>query len=620
MSTKITTPVLIDLPGETLTSENTEGVILPKGTTAERPGNFSVDFLVIAGGGGGGGNRGAGGGGAGGYRTSFGSGNISGGLQPVETTLSLSTNTSYNVTVGEGGSGVTGASANHGADGDDSIFDQITSTGGGGGGGGLSAQAPGDGGSGGGASNYAGNFYTGGTAVTPTQGFNAGDGNALGATVNQEGGVGGGGAGSASLAVSTLGVGTNGGSGLSSSITGSPVLRAGGGGGSSNLSSGSAGTGSDGGGNGRGKSEGTGNAQDGTANTGGGGGAHPNQTIGGSSGSGGSGVVILRYSDEYTIVETTSVLTFTTDSTSVANTKITTFTAGTSGIIQFTTSSAPQPSTGEFRYNTTDKLVEFYNGTTWKQIADEYIPGQPPKLEANQILWLDANSSLSWTGSGSTWFDLSANNYDATIVTTVPSTGSVNGATYLDLSSRADYFQIPSATHGGALSLKSGNVLTFLFWIRMSSIASGTSGLNTILYGNTTGTSTAQAAVRYYRPSTQGFNNFVYDTSRNADFNSGYVASVTTSDWFMYVIGYDFPNNQWSINRYQPGKTNYNVTSTTTVSPQYTTDTDINLMSDGGGVYGGYGYLGEIRAYDKIFTTSELDTKYDDQKGKYGIT
>ena len=43
-------------------------------------------------------------------------------------------------------------------------------------------------------------------------------------------------------------------------------------------------------------------------------------------------------------------------------------------------------------------------------------------------------------------------------------------------------------------------------------------------------------------------------------------------------------------------------------------------MSDGGNIYGGYGYLGEIRAYDKIFTTSELDTKYDDQKGKYGIT
>ena len=45
MSTKITTPVLIDLPGETLPSENTAGVVLPKGTTAERPGAVSYTHL-----------------------------------------------------------------------------------------------------------------------------------------------------------------------------------------------------------------------------------------------------------------------------------------------------------------------------------------------------------------------------------------------------------------------------------------------------------------------------------------------------------------------------------------------------------------------------------------------
>ncbi len=45
-----------------------------------------IDFLVIAGGGSGGFNN-SGGGGAGGYRTSFGSGNISGGASAVEDNL-----------------------------------------------------------------------------------------------------------------------------------------------------------------------------------------------------------------------------------------------------------------------------------------------------------------------------------------------------------------------------------------------------------------------------------------------------------------------------------------------------------------------------------------------------
>jgi hypothetical protein len=56
-------------------------------------------------------------------------------------------------------------------------------------------------------------------------------------------------------------------------------------------------------------------------------------------GAGGSGVVILRYPDAYTISETTSggnVLSFTTDDTTVSGTKITTFTAG-DGTIEFTT-------------------------------------------------------------------------------------------------------------------------------------------------------------------------------------------------------------------------------------------------------------------------------------------
>lgn len=58
----------------------------------------------------------------------------------------------------------------------------------------------------------------------------------------------------------------------------------------------------------------------------------------------------------------------------------------TSGVVlpKGTTGERPgSTSTGEFRYNTTDKLVEFYNGSVWKQIADEYISGQPSTCVCN---------------------------------------------------------------------------------------------------------------------------------------------------------------------------------------------------------------------------------------------
>jgi len=240
------------------------------------PAGFDVDFLVIAGGGGGrgnsSGNYGGGGGGAGGYRTSYGSGNISGGSNPVEPAFRASKSTSYTVTVGGGGTGWNGS---------DSKIHIISCAGGGHGG--YASSAIGLFGSVGGSG--------GGNSETSS--------NVLGSVPNQgtPGGAkfgGGGGAGTAGSdgtdAYNFNGNGGNGGNGLASSITGSSVTRGGGGGGgkmqtSTSGSPGSGGTG--GGGDGSQNSA----AQNGTANTGGGGGG----SVGGANGNGGSGVVILRW-------------------------------------------------------------------------------------------------------------------------------------------------------------------------------------------------------------------------------------------------------------------------------------------------------------------------------------
>ena len=169
--TKVTTNV-IDMSG------NTGGLTWAKGTTAQRPSGvlgdlrentddkrteiytdqtgtsewrrlketgtgFSVSYLVIAGGGGGGSaivgaGNGSGGGGAGGYLTNFGG-----------TALSLSPGT-YDIEVGTGGAGSSGAT--QGTNGGNSVFASITATGGGGGGAGdgTGINKGKDGGSGGG--------------------------------------------------------------------------------------------------------------------------------------------------------------------------------------------------------------------------------------------------------------------------------------------------------------------------------------------------------------------------------------------------------------------------------------------------------------------------------------
>ena len=236
--------------------------------------SLTADYLVVAGGAGAGGAYtdanifGSGGGGAGGVRCTVGA---TGGGGSLESALSL-TATAYTVTVGAGGAG--GGDNTNGTSGSNSVFSTITSTGGG-----RSENAGGgNGAAGGGGGSGAGG--TGG-AATANQGFAGGNGGG-----GTRSGGGGGGAGVAGTAASGSGAGA-GGNGITTSISGTSTTYAGGGGGAHGTGGSSANGGTGGGGNGGAP------ATSGTANTGGGGGGR--RTYGASGGSGGSGIVIVRY-------------------------------------------------------------------------------------------------------------------------------------------------------------------------------------------------------------------------------------------------------------------------------------------------------------------------------------
>ena len=233
--------------------------------------SLTCDVLVVAGGGGGGGRIGGGGGG-GGFRTG---------------TLSLTT-TTYNVTVGGGGARSTGE-FNDAANGTDSIFSSITSTGGGKGGTFNATFNGSAGGSGGGSTSSDTTTYSGGAGNTPStspsQG-NSGGNNTQSANFSAGGGGGASAAGASGAAGST---GAAGGAGASSSYSGLSVTYAGGGG--AGINSGTGGAGGAGGG-GNGSASGA-DGLAGTTNTGGGGGGGGTANGGGT---GGSGIVIIRYS------------------------------------------------------------------------------------------------------------------------------------------------------------------------------------------------------------------------------------------------------------------------------------------------------------------------------------
>lgn len=268
----------------------------------------SVQYLVVAGGGAGGSNAKGWGvqgpGGAGGFRTNV-TGATSGGNSSAEATYNVASGVPITVTVGAGGV--------NGTNGGNSQFGTIISLGGGAGaipanGNSYPAGSPAnDGGSGGGGGGGATATYLPTTSGAGT----AGQGFAGGTKINGVGGpgwggAGGGGAGSVGGDNSSTSSG-NGGSGLASSITGTSTYYAGGGGAAADadVSTASGGTGGIGGGGIGARTNRS--ATDGGTNTGGGGGG--GQNSGGTtsiSGSGGSGIVVIRYADTYDAASSTT--------------------------------------------------------------------------------------------------------------------------------------------------------------------------------------------------------------------------------------------------------------------------------------------------------------------------
>jgi hypothetical protein len=268
----------------------------------------TVSYAVIAGGGAGGsGGNGGGGGGAGGFRENK-SPVDTYTASPLEGAADISiTATGFPITVGGGGTGVTG-SCTPGANGVNSVFSSITSAGGGGGGGPPSSGNGDPGGSGGGGGGATA-CRTGGSGntppVSPPQGQDGGRSSGQPGLNGKGGGGGGAGAAATQTPVGNNNSAGNGAVGVPTAITGSAVSYAGGaGGGAQNGPTSAAG--------GAASPCGTGgvgatsapaasppidrNAGDGTTNRGGGGGGNTGTSSpAAKAGNGGSGIVIIRY-------------------------------------------------------------------------------------------------------------------------------------------------------------------------------------------------------------------------------------------------------------------------------------------------------------------------------------
>ena len=615
MATKITTPELFNL-----SSNNTAATQLPVFTTSTRPtpttSTVQVEYLVIGGGGAGG--AWGGGGGAGGYLTNYGG---------SKTPLTSSVN--YAIVVGEGGikqadSGSTIA-ANAGED--SSIIGtgiSVVANGGGGGGvlisGSTTTEYPAqNGGSGGGASSMR-NASVGGSgntpSTTPSQGNDGGDSPAQ--DPNYPGGGGGGGAGSpggdGQNSSGNYSPG-NGGNGLASSITGTSVTRAGGGGGflygGPNIATDggiSAGGTGGGGAGGRYVSPSNGslssfsNAIDGEVNTGSGGGsgsANPYQSgsikYGGSTASGGSGIVILRYPTSSSLnIKTTGSLVY-TESTDGSDTVIQ-FTEG-SGNISFASAGI---AVGEMIFNSTTEKVEYWDGFQWNMIKDEAII---PPLSTTDPFGDGSQLALYQ-------FNGNANNTNGT------NNGIVSGSGGYTTGKFGQAINITGATTSYVYSLKPPAFnQSMCFWVDFSNI---NFNADKTFYLNTGGSSYFYwwYYALFYQLSSDKFYFGAYSRNSSANYNyrgTGYtLTNLNKTGWNFIVATYPSGGNAtYSIN-------NSIIATVPLTAGQSGNITTLVADNQIGRVYSNAAYfstngpiaIDQYRLFNKTLSQSEINTLY----------
>jgi hypothetical protein len=209
------------------------------------------------------------------------------------------------------------------------------------------------------------------------------------------------------------------------------------------------------------------------------------------------------------------------------------------------------------------------------------------------VLYLDANNLSSYPGTGTTWYDISGNGNDVTMVNSSSITWNNSGPVYFSTGANG-WFNNPSGSN-----LPTGNAnYTFVIWIQLGSTWSG-NGLMSIGSFGTTNQSNA-----FRTASTQVLLNYWWANDLVG------TTSVSPTNWINAVATYDGTTRSIWVN----GSL---VSSDSPVGHNVITSA-LQIAKTGGNEFLN-GNVGEALIYDRGLTSSEILGIYNSTKSKYGL-
>ena len=217
--------------------------------------------------------------------------------------------------------------------------------------------------------------------------------------------------------------------------------------------------------------------------------------------------------------------------------------------------------------------------------------GAPPNVITNGlVLWLDASNLNSYTGSGTTWRDMSGSANNGTLTNGPGFTANNGGAIVFDGSN--DYAPIGSS--GFPFGSSSGSLSA---WARVNTVNTGTKWI--ISYGNP-----AQSQSRYIGT----FNATYYFGAFGNDITA---SGVVVNTWFNMVGVYDGTNASMYING--------SLVSGPTAKTWNTVASNAQVGRQTNGFEYFSGTIGVVSVYNRVLSANEVLRNFTALRGRYGI-
>jgi uncharacterized repeat protein (TIGR02543 family) len=256
------------------------------------------------------------------------------------------------------------------------------------------------------------------------------------------------------------------------------------------------------------------------------------------------------------------------------------------------------------------KLKAVNSGSiTAESVSVDLIPTVTSLLGTNRIVYLDANNSSSYSGSGTTWTNLeSSGSYSATLNGS-PAFNNAGSNKYFEFNAGALTGQYAQINQGAAINPVLNTPFTIQMWVRINNVGTAQGALVSKVFFEGEGFNSYDGYALGYKP-----NNTLQLHANGSQvnyFNS--VAGVLSSGWALYTANIQFGSGGGRQNKlFVNGRQVMSVTSTDNIG-----NPTQNLTFPRGFYGEGECDIGEFYYYNTELSPAQIIQNFDATKSTY---